>query len=85
MVLDDYGPPMYPDFTVLSPKDMKTKIIIEYVGRLDLVKYSEAFARKVERYIRNGYIPGVNLFFVFGDKNGHIDSMQINRIIEDII
>lgn len=84
LVLDDYGPPMYPDSTVLSPVDMKTEIYVEYVGRLDLPKYREDFARKVRRYIENGYIPGVNVFFVFADKDGHIDSLQINRVIADI-
>ncbi len=84
LIMNDYGPPMYPDLTVLSPIDMKTEIIIEYVGRLDLPKYREDFARRLWRYISNGYIPGVNLFFVYGDKDGHIDSMQISRVITDI-
>ena len=84
LVLKDYGPAMYPDFTILSPVDMKTEIIVEYVGRLDLPKYRDDFAYRVGRYIANGYKPGVDLFFVFSDKNGHIDSMQINRIIADI-
>ena len=83
--LKDYGPPLYPDVTVLSPIDMKTEIIIEYVGRLDLREYREEFARKIDRYLRNGYRLGVNLFFVFSDSEGHIDSMQISRVIADIL
>ena len=67
-----------------APCVEKTEIIVEYVGRLDLQKYRDEFAYKVGRYISNGYIPGVNLFFVFSDRDGHIDSMQINRVIEDI-
>ena len=84
LVLNDYGPAVYPDCTVLSPIDLETEIIVEYVGRLDQPKYREDFARKVGRYIASGYIPGVNLFFVFGDKNGHIDSLQISKVISDI-
>jgi hypothetical protein len=84
LVLHDYGPPMYPDFTILSPIDMKTEIIVEYVGRLDLPKYRDDFARRVNRYISNGFKPGVNLFFIYSDANGHIDSLQINRLISDI-
>ena len=83
--LKDYGPPLYPDVTVLSPIDMKTEIIIEYVGRLDLREYREEFARKIDRYLRNGYRLGVNLFFVLSDSEGHIDSMQISRVIADIL
>lgn len=84
LVLNDYGPAIYPDFTILSPVDMKTVIIVEFVGRLDMSVYREAFARKLGRYIENGYIPGVNLFLIYGDKDGHVDSMQINRVIADI-
>ena len=81
---EDHGPPLYPDFTILSPIDMKTEIYVEYVGRLDIREYREDFVRKVGRYIANGYIPGVNLFFVFSDKDGNIDSMQITKVISDI-
>lgn len=84
LVLNDYGPAMYPDFTVLSPVDLKTVFFVEYVGRLDLPKYREEFARRIRRYISNGYIPGINVFFIYGDKDGHIDSVQINKVIADI-
>ncbi len=83
--MNDYGPPLYPDFTILSPVDMKTEILVEYVGRLDQRGYREEFARKVGRYIASGYIPGVNLFFIFSDNAGHIDSMQITKVIADIL
>lgn len=83
--MKDYGPPLYPDVTILSPVDMKTEIIIEYVGRLDLRGYREEFAKKVDRYLESGYRIGVNLFFVFSDSEGHIDSIQIKRVITDIL
>ena len=83
--MKDYGPPLYPDITVLSPIDMKSEIIIEYVGRLDLREYREEFAKKIDRYIKSGYKIGVNLFFVFSDSKGHIDSMQIKRVVADIL
>lgn len=81
----DHGPPLYPDFTILSPIDMKTEILVEYVGRLDLREYREDFAKRLGRYIASGYKPGVNLFFVFSDKDGNIDSMQISKVISDIL
>ena len=83
--MKDYGPPLYPDFTILSPVDMRTEIIVEFVGRLDQRGYREDFARKVGRYIASGYIPGVNLFFVYCDGDGNIDSMQITKVISDIL
>ena len=81
--MKDYGPPLYPDVTVLSPIDMKTEIIIEYVGLLDLREYRGDFANRVYRYIKHGYEIGKNLFFVFSDDEGHIDSMQIKRVLAD--
>lgn len=84
LVPKDYGPALYPDFTILSPIDMKTEIIVEYVGRMDLEDYRGRFAKKVGRYIRSGYIPGVNLFFIFGDEKGNIDTTQVTKVIADI-
>ena len=80
----DYGPALYPDFAVLSPVDMESVIFIEYVGRLDDPDYGEKFAKRVRRFIRSGYRPGVDLFFVFSDEDGNIDSTQIAKIIADI-
>lgn len=85
LVSKDYGPNLYPDFSVLSPIDCKSVIIVEYAGKLNTPNYREDFARRVHRYILNGYIPGVNLFFIFGDKNGHVDSLQVNKVIADIM
>ena len=85
LVLDDYGPPMYPDFTVLSPIDMASEIIIEHIGKLNEWEYVNDFAKRVRRYILAGYVPGVNLFFTFNDKDGHIDSLQITKVIADIL
>lgn len=80
----DYGPALYPDFTILSPVDMKSEIIVEFAGRMDRQDYREDFAKRVGRYIASGFIPGVNLFFIFGDNDGNIDSTQITKVIEDI-
>ena len=80
----DYGPNMYPDFTILSPIDLKSEIIVEFAGMMDKYNYREDFAKRVGRYIDSGYIPGVNLFFVFGGRDGSIDSLQVNKIIADI-
>lgn len=81
----DHGPALYPDFAVLSPIDFESVIFVEYVGRMDLQQYREGFAKKVGRYIDSGYIPGVNLFFIFSDKDGNIDSFQITKVIADIL
>ena len=85
LVMKDYGPPLYPDFSILSPIDMKTVFIIEHVGKLNDWEYVKDFTKRVKRYVENGFKPGVNLFFSFSDKEGHLDSLQITKIIADII
>ena len=80
----DHGPAVYPDFSVLSPIDMESVIFVEFARRMDIHGYREDFARKVGRYIDSGYIPGVNLFFIFSDKDGNVDSLQITKVIADI-
>ena len=30
------------------------------------------------------YKPNVNVFFIYSDRDGHVDSMQINKVIADI-
>lgn len=80
----DYGPALYPDFTILSPVDMKTEIIVEFVGRMDLREYREDFAKRIHRYMESGFIPNVNLFLIFSDSDGNIDSLQITKVIADI-
>lgn len=82
--MEDHGPPLYPDFTILSPIDMRTELLIEHIGNLDDQSYREGFVNRLRRYIRNGYIPGVNLFFTFNDRYGHIDAFQITKLIADI-
>ena len=80
----DHGPALYPDFTILSPVDMKTEIIVEFFGRMDKFEYREDFARRIGKYMAKGFIPGVTLFFVFNGPDGEIDTAQINDVIEKI-
>ena len=82
--MKDHGPTIYPDETVLSPVDLVTEVKIEYVGRLDLPLYREAFAKKLGRYMADGYTIGVDLFLIYSDSDGHIDTLQIKRAIADI-
>ena len=80
----DYGPPLYPDFTILSPSDMQTEIIIEHIGRLDKRDYRDDFAWKLFRYMRKGYMPGSNLILTFDDLDGNLDSIPIMQVITDL-
>ena len=72
---------IYPDFTLLSELDYETEIIIEHQGLMDNEYYRNRFADKVHSYIREGFTPGINVFFTFDDADGGLNM----RPVEDIV
>lgn len=72
---------IYPDFTILSELDYETEVIVEHQGMMDIDSYKGRFADKVQRYIREGFTPGVNVFFTFDDSNGGLNMQPIEDIV----
>ena len=70
-----------PDFTILSPVDHTTEIIIEHQGMLDLPEYQQKFIRSVRFYLHTDLIPNRDLFFTLDHEDGHIDLRQIDSIL----
>ena len=79
------GRTIVPDFTILSEIDCKTEIIIEHQGMMDVDTYRGRFADKVHRYIREGFTPGVDLFFTFDNADGGLDMRPIEDIVRNHI
>ena len=89
-------PENYPEFkTEMTSDGVKVKTVSElllyekfkdagFIQIYDLPDYQQKFARRINRYIKNGFKPNVNVFFIYSDKEGHVDSMQINKVIADI-
>lgn len=73
------------DFTILSPLDYKTEIIIEHIGRIDLPEYREQFALKLKTYMEAGWKPNVNLFFTFDNLDGTFSQIPLQTIIDSFI
>lgn len=76
------GERKFPDFTILSQRDGK-EYLWEHFGKMDDPKYLESNMKKILNYIESGYIPFVNIIMTFETKNSSIDSMWIDRIIEN--
>ena len=61
-----------------------TYIIVEHLGYLMDDKYANDFRDKLQIYLYNGFIPGVNLFILSDDVNGGTDSQAIKEMVERI-
>lgn len=72
---------IYPDFRLLSPIDYQTDYILEHFGRLDLEDYQESVGWKISKYMKAGYIPGINFFMTFDDIKGNADLRPLLEII----
>ena len=78
--LNGYGN-VLPDFTVLDVKTRRT-VIWEHFGKLDDPDYVEKNLRKINAYLKNGYIIGETLILTFESGQQPLNTTFIDRIIE---
>lgn len=73
----------YPDFTILHP--ITGRIYIwEHLGMMDNPEYREHNAFKLKEYTRAGYTVNVNLIITTEDENHHIDTREIEKLVEKL-
>jgi hypothetical protein len=75
---------IYPDFTFLSRKTCQP-IYWEHYGKMDDPKYAEKAVRKIDTYIKNGIIPGVNLIITYETSRIVPSSPVLQRMIESFL
>ena len=78
---DIYGYPMATDFTIMNPKTGQI-ILWEHFGRCDDPRYQGSVDFKMYRYIRDGYLPGVNFIATYEDSKHPIDYVLVEEIIK---
>lgn len=81
MLID--GKTILPDFTVLSEKGDFKEIIIEHQGLMGDDYYRKRFSDKAYMYLRNGYVPGINIFFTFDNIDGGIDITPVVDLVKN--
>lgn len=81
LTLNPYGI-VYPDFTLLNIHT-RQEIILEHLGMMDNPEYSVKAQRKIETYIKNGYMPGKNLILTFESSKRQIDMRIVEMCIKD--
>jgi len=76
------GKDLRPDFTVLSRRDNKTEVIIEYLGLMEYRNYVNSLAWKIRVYSNAGYVFSKD-FFLVGESRRGFDPSSIRKIIEN--
>ena len=74
------GEVVYPDFTIKDKKSGKI-ILWEHFGKMDDPDYFAKTIRKIALYLKNGYIPGVNLIMTFETKKEPFVTDDVQRAI----
>ena len=75
------GALLRPDFTLWSARDHR-EILWEHFGMMHEAAYREQMIWKLAQYQQAGYQPGHNLILTFDDRDGNIDSLIIERILD---
>ena len=71
----------HPDFTILRPFDKKI-IIWEHLGLLDDPSYINRTTRKLNIFIKNGWIPGRNLILTAETEQFPLDIRQVEELVK---
>ena len=75
------GKKIWPDFTILSPVDNRTVIIIEHQGAMGSDQYQSKFIKSLLFYLGTDLVPNKDVFFTFSHLNRHLDLRQIDSIL----
>ncbi len=71
------------DFTILSPVDYETEIVIEHQGMMDKQAYRDKYMHTLLTCLGHGMVPNVDIYFTFDDLSGSFDSRQVWDIINN--
>jgi hypothetical protein len=83
LFLKGYGT-VHPDFLVLNVRTRK-EYVWEHFGMLDDPYYLKKAMKKIELYIANGYIPGINLIITFESNDHPLELNTVRTLIENYL
>lgn len=72
---------MHPDFTFYSNRLGKV-LMWEHIGKLGDVDYMSSFSERMDRYIRAGFVPCVDILFTFDTIQGDLDMGMIKTLLD---
>ena len=80
LFFNDANWPIFPDFTILNPATGEI-LILEHIGRIDDDEYMNENTNKIIEYVRNGYLPGKNIFFSYESLSNKFTSLDAEEMI----
>ena len=78
--MSGYGT-VFPDFIILDMKKRRT-IIWEHLGMMDDPDYVERNLRKINAYLKNGYVIGETLILTFETHDQPLNTVIVDKIIK---
>ena len=75
---------IYPDFTILNIHTGKITYL-EHAGCMDNPNYANDFIKKINNYIMNDIVPGIDLITTYESRDCPLDIKVVKKIIEDIV
>ncbi|WP_103981575.1 hypothetical protein [Helcococcus massiliensis] len=81
LFLHNYGR-VYPDFTIFDPNTNK-EIYWEHFGMMDDIEYRDKTYRKIQAYLDNGYLPGINFIMTFESNSKPLNYKLVDKMISE--
>ena len=75
---------IYPDFTIINLKTGKITYW-EHAGMMDNPKYASSFVWKVNTYLENGIIQGINLIFTYETSENPLNTQYVLAMIDGLL
>lgn len=79
LILDEVA--YYPDFTIMNPVTGEI-VLWEHFGMVDRMDYRKTMLSKLDTFIRNGYIPSVNMIITCESMDKPLDFENIRAQVE---
>lgn len=81
LFLREYGR-IYPDFTIFDP-NTKQEIYWEHFGMMDDPDYRDKTYKKIQAYMDNGYLPGINFIMTFERNVKPLNYKLVDKMISE--
>lgn len=75
---------VYPDFLLRHPESGRLAVW-EHFGMMDSVSYADSAARKLQAYIRAGYLPSYNFLMTFETQEHPLQPDDVAELIEHFL
>lgn len=73
--------PLAPDFKIAVKSQRKFKLL-EHFGLIGDKEYRDTCMWKIGTYLKFGYRPYEDILFTYDDKDGHINTVDIDKVID---